>query len=82
MSVCIEQKTHDAVNAAVDRSLATDPGVVARLREADRRLRAAALYDPKRDGPPRWRDCWAMILGGPPVGRRALLDMHAEGVCQ
>lgn len=69
------------MSTSTETSLATDPGVVARLREVDSRLRRAALYDPERDGPPRWRDYWSFALGDPPIGRRAMLDIHAEGAC-
>ena len=30
------------------------------------------IYDPRRDGPPVWRDATAYMLGDPPIGRRAI----------
>lgn len=35
-------------------------------------IAAAAEFDPLRDGPPRYRDPVAAMMGDPPVGRSAL----------
>lgn len=41
--------------------------------DEDSRWRAEAAYDPKRDGPaPEYDSLTAVLMGDPPIGRRAL----------
>jgi len=45
------------------------PGIHAKTDFVKRDM---ALYDPLRDGPPRHADLTALVMGDPPIGRRAI----------
>lgn len=47
----------------------------ARARERNFARRGSALYDPARDGPLHYASLTAMVMGDPPIGRRAI-DQH------
>jgi hypothetical protein len=42
-------------------------------KPASRPIAWNALYDPLRDGPPRYKSPFSAALGDPPIGRRELL---------
>lgn len=81
MSTFIENRWRSA-RQPVAASLATDPATRKLIRRLEARARREALYDPDRDGEPRWPGptkgemYWQAVLGDPPVGRRALLAAH------
>jgi hypothetical protein len=48
------------------------------LRSGPQPSRDEALYDPERDGPPRYADETKHQFGDPPIGRRELLEASAR----
>ena len=50
----------------------------ARRRKYANAFRAIATYDPLRDAPPRHADLTALMMGDPPIGRRAIDQRHAR----
>jgi hypothetical protein len=48
------------------------------LGTGPRPKRGEALYDPERDGPPRYARQEDSILGDPPIGRRQMLEENAS----
>lgn len=47
-------------------------GVWSVIKHEPRLVDPNPIYDPRRDGPPVWRDATAYMLGDPPIGRRAI----------
>lgn len=45
---------------------------LAQYRTEPQEYRAAAIYDPARDGPVEHDSMTAVLMGDPPIGRRAL----------